>query len=220
MAAIDKTYVTSYKDYKNFIEWAKGTHFPCPNGFIMKPIEYVYDWFTETDFDGEKEIPIMNTDNDVDYFLIKYCPFQFVQDRMKQVYGEEYYQSVLNGTSPYDTFVYPERGTKVKEIKIGRSFFTKSRKAWKFYSPLREKITKPTYFIGATYNDMNLWYDEKQNKFLLPYEFGDGRSSYANKCRSIKAVIRLIRKWKLPVGTIIDVSGRYVGEEYRFIVKK
>ena len=39
-------------------------------------------------------------------------------------------------------------------------------------------------------------------------------------CKSLKAIKRRIIKWKLPVGTIVRLSGRYVGETYEIIVKK
>lgn len=48
----------------------------------------------------------------------------------------------------------------------------------------------------------------------------DGWSSSNAHCRSIRALTRRITKWNLPVGTIIEVHGRYVGEEYEILIKK
>lgn len=48
----------------------------------------------------------------------------------------------------------------------------------------------------------------------------DGWSSSCTYCKSIRALTKRITKWKLPVGTIVEVHGRYVGEEYEFLVTK
>ena len=48
----------------------------------------------------------------------------------------------------------------------------------------------------------------------------DGWSSSNTHCKSIRALTRRITKWNLPVGTIVEVHGRYVGEEYEFLVTK
>lgn len=45
-------------------------------------------------------------------------------------------------------------------------------------------------------------------------------SSSATHCKTINALKRRIPKWNLPVGTIVRAIGRYVGEEYEFVVKK
>lgn len=48
----------------------------------------------------------------------------------------------------------------------------------------------------------------------------DGWSSSCTYCKSIRALTRRITKWNLPIGTIIEVHGRYVGEEYEIVVKR
>ena len=48
----------------------------------------------------------------------------------------------------------------------------------------------------------------------------DGWSSSNTHCKSIRALTRRITKWNLPVGTIIKVWGRYIGEEYEILVTK
>ena len=37
---------------------------------------------------------------------------------------------------------------------------------------------------------------------------------------TIKALKRLMIKWKLPVGTIVRATGRYVSDTYEFVIKK
>jgi hypothetical protein len=98
MAAIDKTYTSDYREYRDFKKWAKTIKCKFPYEHIygeqITIIDCVYLWH-KRDFDGV-ELPIMNTPKVVDAYLIKYCPFPFVQDRMKEVYGLAHYNKVLN----------------------------------------------------------------------------------------------------------------------------
>ena len=80
MAGIDKTYVKTWQEYQDLVNWLEQNQFKCPNGDIIEIPHY--GWSKE-DFDGERERPVLNTTQEEDYFLIKYCPLQFVQDRMK-----------------------------------------------------------------------------------------------------------------------------------------
>lgn len=45
-------------------------------------------------------------------------------------------------------------------------------------------------------------------------------SSSSTWCPSLKSIKRRILKWKLPIGTIVRLQGRYVGEEYEIVIKK
>lgn len=104
MAGIDKTYCRTWEEYQEVVKWARENKFTCPNGTVIEPIESVYEW-NEDSFDGERKLPILNTSQSLDYFLIKHCPIEIVQERMKEVYGEDYVESIKNRTSEYDLFV-------------------------------------------------------------------------------------------------------------------
>lgn len=102
MAAIDKTYVSSYEDYRRIVNWARTAEFVCPNGEKLSVIDYCYH--TDKSEDEVREmirksnaIPVMNTPIRLDYFLIKYCPIELVQERMKDVYDDGFYDTVKNG---------------------------------------------------------------------------------------------------------------------------
>lgn len=210
MAAIDKTYTSDYEEYQKFLKWAKETTFECPNGSKIYVYNYVYDYWTEEHM-KEAPRPVMSSPWSLDYFLIKYCPFKFVQDRMREVYSEEYVNSVLNGTSEYDTFKYPEVGTKFTIVR-GR-WMTHKNYLWKF------RGRKIHFDLDVEYNEQRLWYSPKINKFILPYELGLGTMSWATKGRTIKALIRHLRKLKLPKGAIIKATGRYVDEDLLILVR-
>lgn len=48
----------------------------------------------------------------------------------------------------------------------------------------------------------------------------DGWSSSSAFCKTIKSLRRRIKRWKLPVGSVVIASGRYIDEDYEFIVTK
>ena len=58
------------------------------------------------------EILLWNTPFYFDRWLIKNCPIQFIQDRLKYQYDDEYEQ-IKNGTSAYDTY---------KRTGLGKNF--------------------------------------------------------------------------------------------------
>lgn len=223
MAAIDKTYVSSYDDWKEIVDYAKDAIFTCPNGQELKLIDYIYfpnkskseveEWLSET-----CEIPVMSTSWSMDYFLIKYCPIQLVQDRMVDVYGEEYCTSVKNGTSKYDTFVRQEGGKHVSYLKR-----PKFRKPIKHFSSYTCKYMHGKYFVQVDVPDGEgyTFYNERYDTWVLPYELGEGFTNTAiTKCKSVKSVIRKIRKWNLPIGYKIHVFGKFKGEDFEMVVTK
>ena len=226
MAGIDKTYVETYEDWKSVMDYARNTKFMCPNGIELSLINYCYypdkskteveNWLNNS----SGSIPVMNTSNVVDYFLIKECPLEVIQNRMKEVYDEDFYNSVITGTSEYDTFIRPEGGKHVKLVKKPcwnytakwyNDYLSKYRRTG--YS-IQVFLPEPYYTYCANYNkDFNIW--------ILPNELGEGEGNYIDTdCMSLKSLINKILSWNLPIGTRIVFGGRYVGESGEFIVKK
>ena len=208
MAAIDKTYLSDYEEYQRFLEWAKNKTYTCPNGTVIHVYDYVYDYWTKESMEV-CERPVINTPSSLDYFLIKDCPFEFIQERMRDVYDEEYIESVLNGTSDYDTFKYPEEKSRIKIVGTGywlkhKDYLFKDQGKRKYY-----------FFIDVDYKGDSLCYSSYIKRFLLPGELGLWTSSSCWKGRSIKALIRIIRKWNLPKDCEIIAQGRYIGERIK-----
>lgn len=219
MAAIDKTYVNSYKDYMDMVNWAKDKSFTCPNGITLHPSDYIYEDLTEDYFikDGEpRYMPIMNTSCSIDYFLIKYCPFDWFRKSMEIAYGEKYINDIINGTSHYDLFSKTNVSTKFKMIRHSDD--------GNYNTPMRARNRYghkylPLLWIEVKLNGRYLRYNKKHDIFLWDGELGDGSSSVCHACKSIRALKRKIRKWKLPKGTIVEAKGRYIGEDWEFICK-
>ena len=68
-----------------------------------------------------------------------------------------------------------------------------------------------------------MWYHKDHNSWDFTDEFvisKSGSSSTCVKYKTIRAIKRAIRKWKLPIGTTIECTGRYVYETYIFKVIK
>lgn len=217
MAYIDKTYITSYQQAVDYVNWSKENKLVY-NGRVMNPIPYYsLEEYKEHFSSNEKEIAFLNTSLSEDYFLIKYCPLDFIQERMKEIYDEDYYNSIKNGTSHFDTFDRNSiTGNKVKCIKESnfgnKRFHYKSRKRGK-RSPLR-------YWVEIIHPDYFLDYEENIDKWLI-----SGYELYKPYCisnvchkhiKSRKALIRNIRKWNLPKDSIIRWRGEYIGDEMEF----
>lgn len=74
MAYIDKTYITSYQQAVDYVNWSKENKL-LYNGHIFNPIPYYsLEEYKEYFSSGDTEIIFLNTSLSEDYFLIKYCP--------------------------------------------------------------------------------------------------------------------------------------------------
>ena len=107
MANIDNTYVKSYKEYKEILDWCKSI------GIIIDDYDnkiQPYSWLyytnlTENDFsknENNKQYIIWNTTLIQDLYLIRHCPCKIIQKRMREVYSPDYIKDVLNFNTKYD----------------------------------------------------------------------------------------------------------------------
>lgn len=221
MAAIDKTYVTTKEEYLEIRNWMENFTKELPNGMILYGGDFIYD-VEDLDevFPCETGFPVMNTSTTMDYFLIKECPIKLVQDRMKSVYSEDYYNSVKNGTSDFDKFVRPEGGKHVKLIKKPRRNFH-----YKWYNEYRKKRIRDKFTVDVILPDnVYSWYYEEYDHWEIPGELVHGRhfsSDATVKVGSVKALKRVVRKWNLPVGTKVRFHAlRYCGMYGEFLITK
>ena len=220
MAAIDKTWCQSLMEFNEFKHWAINNKFKTPMG---DTVDFTYRMYS---FDSTPEelmeeltnyrsILVMNTSAVEDYYLIKYCDIPFVQSRMKSVYDEEYCENIKNGTSEFDTFNRDSIvGTKVKciqESEFGKKDFLYKRKGRRF-------MVDDWIEIDDSSTGYNLWYNENLNHWTIGgCELEHHDSSVCHKpIKSRKALIRQIRKWRLPKGSIIEWKGCYYGDEMKF----
>ena len=66
-----------------------------------------------------------------------------------------------------------------------------------------------------------MWYLEDRSEWVFPDEFVvcKERSNTAF-CKTIRALKRLKIRWKLPIGTVVSATGRYMRDKYEFVVTK
>jgi hypothetical protein len=203
MAGIDKTYTDSYKDYLEFKTWSDKQTLTFFNGHKVCIGDWVWKREKE-DFDNG-QIPIMNTPTWLDVYLIQNCESDFVLDRMKSVYNEETYKEFqtidLTGKPPED-------------FKQNRKIRIKPSKRCEY--PFKKKMFK--YPIGGKTkwwlqcNDGFGYCDE--TNIWSSYENHYPHNTNTAHIKSIKGVVRHLRKQYLPKGITFTISGRYIGEDY------
>lgn len=261
MAAIDKIYVKSWNEYQQFKEWCSQQ--PLLEDKYGKKVaisSYLINHWSEEDF-SDRDRPIFSASYYVDAYLIRNCPFDFIQDNLKLNYGEwtperikSFYEDVVNwdeskqGKCPYwakkEDFITFEDGTMtIKGLK--ESSYSQIKRGCLFNSPFTDIVytagkhfrcvkhpsymwNKPfkckNWFISVNLPDeLNtyMWYHKEHNSWDFSEDFVEADSSSSTACcRTIRALKRLIIKWKLPIGTKVTATGRYFEDTYEFIVTK
>ena len=221
MAAIDKIYVNNWKDFCEVRDYFMNTEFIANNGTKCVLKNYMYDVedVTENFFDGEREVAVTNTPRKVDYYLAMYCPVKAVQEYLNRAYRRDWKN--VDEWKEYITFDR-NSGNKIKVIKYPK--FGKINKAlnqrfgWQIQvkTPILSNFTfftKQSYEYPEYYGDTNQWIYDYELEF--PIDKLWGLCNY----KTIKSLIRNIRKWKLPKGSIVTAQGRYEGECYEFLIK-
>lgn len=203
MASSDKTYTDSYEDYKEFKDWADKQTLTFFNNHKVCIGDWVWEYEKE-DFDGG-ERPIMNTPTWLDIYLIQNCKSKFILDRMKEVYSTKSYEEFQN----IDLTAPPSEDFKQnRKINIKKSDRTKFPLHKKPYNNLEWWLQCNDYSFGY-HTDTKVW--------------SSGDSYYPNDTntahiKSIKGVIRHLRKQYLPKGITFRLFGKYVGEEYLIVI--
>ena len=196
MAGIDKTYTSSYQEYRGFKDWADTQVITFFDGHRVCVVDYVYD-IEEIYFNG-REIPIMNTPTWLDTYLIQNCPFGFVQARMEIVYNTHYEELK---SKPFPSRPVGKQNRKIKVARNNRTRF-----------PIHNKA----YGIWWLQCNGNLWFNDETGTWADPECYPTYRNSAHFK--TVKAVVRHLREQYLPDGITFTLHGRYVGEEYLITV--
>ena len=249
MAAIDKTYVDNYADWKEAYEWAKANPIPFEyEGKILgyeSLVDYMYYTdLTPEDFEGvnqhgrKKEYVLWNTPMWIDRFLIKNCPIEWIQDVLKNQYNggwskiaftnmyESTYDLIKSGKSDVDTYKRNGKGNKVK-LKLIKHSGINSRTPWKFIHnyPTR-RVRKGKWLIDIKDNrpaSENGGYWEYHSGFDMWFATKDcapWTSTSAFAYGNLKSVLRIIRKrWNLPAGLEIHICDFKWKNDYLFITK-
>ena len=195
MAGIDKTYCT-WKQYLELKEWCKNTTFTYDNGVKGSPLDFLYSY--NEPYEGEA--PVWNTPEGFDRWLYHNCPLSFIQERLKEQYPDNYLDKPVKQ--------YP-RGTRY--IILTKPKYKFRYKHW--YVDIYGYAPDGYYWYYGW--DSKQWYNSSS---LMPSET---RSSCAHpKNITARKLNRLIKKWNLPIGTVITLSSRYIGSEYKIKIVK
>ena len=198
MAGIDKTYTDSYKDYKEFKDWADTQVLTFFDGYKVCIGDWVWD-LDESDFDkGERSI--MNTPTWLDIYLIQNCKSSFVLDRMQDVYSEEDYSRFKTIKLTEKPSIDFQQNRKITITQSSRTRFPLHSK------PYRSKA----WWLQS---DSNFDYNDETKRWVINTEYYPTNTNTSHP-RSLKALVRHLRKQYLPKGVVFGLSGRYIGEEY------
>lgn len=253
MAAIDKIYVSNWKEYQQFKEWCEQQPaLEDKYGRKVAITSYLYK-YDEPWLDFH---PIFNAPCYVDAYIIRNCPFDFIQKELMVNYGHwsqetinKAYKCVTNRTKENkdfytwlteDDFVIVDGvitmpdsiNSSYMKIKrgelynsprtslsydIGKHFRVTRHPAIKYNIPYGK-----VYWVDITLPEgmPYMWYSKDTNTWDFSDEFVESSwSSSCATCKSIKALKRLLIKWKLPVGTKVRAYDRTT-DEYTFIITK
>lgn len=99
MACIDKIYVKTKDQALEFIDWCFGRFVTDKYGNK----ESLLNWcipkhqIEGVDWSNDSDYPVYNGSVGADFYLIQNCPFDYIQDRLKLIYGSDY-DSIKDGT--------------------------------------------------------------------------------------------------------------------------
>jgi len=234
MAAIDKTYISDWETFDKIRTWGKSQQFTLKNGEVIKLVNYMYypditkeEWeeyeksYKENNPNGIFELVLWNTPTYVDVWLIRNCPFEEIQERLKEQYGggwskeaftdhndSDMYEQIKNGTSVYDTYQRNGLGYKAKV-----SFKRVSG------APIRDK--KLWWWIEVV-NPKNFWFNGKTNTWHEPEECLPTNTNVCHFTGALtkKRIVNIIKKWDLPAGSEVRFEALYKRYSmHEFIVK-
>lgn len=196
MAAIDKIYLNSYKEYKEFQEWLlKQPKLKDKYGTEISIYAYFFNWWDDPKYwEKDESHPAFSAPYYVDAYLIKNCPLEYVQKDLMLNYGhktqediDEMYKSVINRTPEDQKLIddadgeYPSKPISwwwlskddfevvdgvVKMPRLEKSDYESIKDGELFTSPTLEG----TYEIGRHFKIIHKPYPNKCN-YPTPYRF-------------------------------------------------
>ena len=174
MAAIDKIYVNSFDKYKLFKEWCMTQpKLKDKYGKETSLIDYVFKY---TEWPEGAVLPVCNNPYYIDAYLIRNCPFDFIQKELMVSYGkwsqediEEAYDIVMKrGGGKCESGVYHWLSKEDFSIIDGKISLNKESdydliKAGKLYATPQ---TDKKYEVGKSFKIVKC----PQHKYNRPYK--------------------------------------------------
>lgn len=190
-------------------------------------------WMTQEEydhFDVTKHIwgiVAWNTWTYFDVWLIRNCPLDFIQNRLKEQYGggwskqaftahndDSMYEQIKNRTSPYDTY---QRNGLGKNIKVNKDVFRiYSGSTSKYHCHYSIEVVFPDGTFGDYMIDGDYWRHDDE---LKNSDCGSSSShAHIEGKPKFKTLYRRLQKWDLPKGTKVTFSfwSSHKHRKYRF----
>ena len=180
--------------HKNAIEYAQ-EHYNTPEYITHAKELYGDDW----EFNAENyfDVVLWNTPVYVDIWLIRNCPFDFIQDRLKEQYGggwskeaftnhndNDMYEQIKNHTSIYDTYQRNGLGKNTKVRFRGYKYVPRDKKCWWWVQAKG---------IDWWYNDDDkMWYSDEE---AMPIS---SNTAHFYGALTKKNIVNIVKKWNLP----------------------
>lgn len=190
----------------------------CPIEGVQKELQLDYGyWSQERIRDFYESVKNYDPDKDGAPYWAKLEDFIFNEDGTMSIKGLEKssYEEILDDelyTLPYRTDV--ERGVHFRLTKSPNG-----KRTVPFKRPLEGSWWVSVENANNKYDFM--WYSDDTDTwdFMDEFVIPGGKSDTAY-VKTITALKRKLRKWKLPIGTKVYAVGRYVDEKYEFVVTK
>lgn len=186
----------------------------CPLDFIQKELMVNYGHWSQEKIDEAYDIVTNRTkENEMFYSWLNEDDFKVVDGVVTMPKLEKSdYQKIKDG----EMYVSPS-----VEREYGRHLRCTKHPVRKYNTPFRARCYDVSIDLPEDCGRLYMWYHYSHNSWDYPDEFVscDWSSSHAH-VRTIKALKRRIRKWKLPVGTTVTARGRYIFDDYEFLVTK
>lgn len=185
----------------------------CPLDFIQKEMMLNYGHWSQEEINEAYKIVVDRGENKVEdgaYSWLSKDDF-IIDDNgvitMPNLSKSDY--SLIKEGKLYDKpYVDYETGKHFKVVKAPTPKINRPHgyKSWGI-----EVIYKDTCMVWV--DKLNVW------KFSEEFVLSDSTSTMCFKnYKTIKAVSRAIKKWKLPVGAIVKCTSRYIREDYEFLI--
>ena len=166
------------------------------------------DW--EPNPEGAGELVLWNTPTYFDIWLIRNCPIDFIQDRLKQQYASDY-DEIKERRSVYDNYVKPAAGSHFKIALSGlggkvEASFPRVRAKWYHFQVL---------------NSSDWYYSDETKEWHHWLECREWNTNTADirGCLTKRKLKRIILKWGFPAGTILRVYSSH-GHLFQILVKR
>lgn len=240
MAAIDKTYANK-EELIEVIDWClKVGKCKLENGYCFRPLNFVRG-YNELDENykpiyEQNEYVVWNTPTWFDRWLWLNCPIQLIRNRILDQYGKD-------GVKEFEDYKYkdpndnPNLGkqhyTFLKEPKwrYWKWFVDNARRDWRWPGNCKQATLHITVIPPKTDNDadydymrelkycnaVDRWYKDFYG--YMPVDNTYTWQEYHKRIPSKKTIMRELRRWYFPSGTIVKISGIRLNIDWEILVK-